>query len=497
MALGDLTQNVMLRIKADPDHAVRGLEKYQAKVKAAGNEAATLGAKASAAFKGIGDSLGKANQAFEVFGKASGYAKSALDSYAKSSSAAKAEVDKLNASASKIGDTFSSALGKTLVKLEPFVSGLGTAVGWLDRMQVAGPLAVGALATALSGNPIIGGTLGLFAWAAGGESPGGLLAKNGFNFVRTAGDIYKLNTRGGATSGTSGVGAFGTAMGGLNGLSQLISDGVVFGLGKAGITPWSPFEAKSSGAGRPARVGNYLGRRSMDFGAAGSGSTTVGLAAQYGDAFGLDTTGYANAATTNRWKAELDYYNQRGADSKSALEQTFGPLAQFDAYATAFQTLSGAVGSAMSAWIDGSMSAGKAFKAFVAEAVKGLAVQMSIEALKNGAYAVGSLIPGTPFFNPAAAAGYAKTAALFAAGAVAAGVAAKGLGGSGGAPATGGGYSGSAPSTVGPTAGSDRSGAERIVVIGDSFAEDSPRNQQRKAQRMVRRALGSSHSRPN
>lgn len=497
MGLLDFGANVVMRLKADTSDAKAKLKELsaeerklaEASLKASEAQNKALERKAKA-WQFAAQAVGAVTAAYAV-------GKSGLDAYAKTSEHAAAKVKQFNESGTKAMDSLMSSIGKAVVGLEPLISGVSKLVTKLSEVGVAGPAAIGALALAVTGNPVIAGIVGGGAWALSGDYGfGDMLTPDGrWSIAAGMGKTYrsKISKATGNWGSQYGVDDLSKDLGRLPGL---IGDGIVFGLGKAGITAWSPFEAKSSGAGRPARVGDYLGRRSMDFGDAGSGSTTVGLAAQYGDAFGLDTTGYANAAMTNRWKAELDYYNQRGADSKSALEQTFGPLAQFDAYATAFQTLSGAVGSAMSAWIDGSMSAGKAFKAFVAEAVKGLAVQMSIEALKNGAYAVGSLIPGTPFFNPAAAAGYAKTAALFAAGAVAAGAAAKGLGGSGGAPATGGGYSGSAPSTVGPTAGSERS-TERIVVVGDSFAEDSPRNQQRKAQRMVRRALGSGYSRPS
>lgn len=176
-----------------------------------------------------------------------------------------------------------------------------------------------------------------------------------------------------------------------------------------------------------------------------------------------------------------DQYNERlNAQSESALESMFGPIEEFNAYASAFDMLAGSVGSALSAWIDGSESAGTAFRKFVAESVKSLAVQMAIEALKHGAYALGSLAMG----NIAGAKLHGVAALKFAAGAVAAGAAAATLGSS--SPSTGGGSS-----TLGvPDAAGGRGGGGPIIVYGDSFAEDSPRMRQRRAQKVVSLALG-------
>lgn len=176
-----------------------------------------------------------------------------------------------------------------------------------------------------------------------------------------------------------------------------------------------------------------------------------------------------------------DQYNERlNAQSESALESMFGPIEEFNAYASAFDMLAGSVGSALSAWIDGSESAGTAFRKFVAESVKSLAVQMAIEALKHGAYALGSLAMG----NIAGAKLHGVAALKFAAGAVAAGAAAATLGSS--SPSAGGGSS-----TLGvPDAAGGRGGGGPIIVYGDSFAEDSPRMRQRRAQKVVSLALG-------
>ena len=185
-------------------------------------------------------------------------------------------------------------------------------------------------------------------------------------------------------------------------------------------------------------------------------------------------------------------WNERLATNKkqtSRLSEMFGPLEEFNAYKLGFEALAGAVGSAMTAWIDGSMSAGKAFKAFIGDAVKGLAVQMAVESIKYGAYALGSLVPG-PFFNPGAAAGYAKTAAAFAVGAVVAGGLAKGLGGGGASAGTG--VGGGPASVTGPRGSAGSGGGNTYVVTyGAQDSDDSPYMRQRNAKKAISRVLGS------
>lgn len=169
---------------------------------------------------------------------------------------------------------------------------------------------------------------------------------------------------------------------------------------------------------------------------------------------------------------------------KKFLEGTFGKITEFEAYKKAFESLTGAVGSAMGAWIDGSMSAGDAFKKFIAEALKGLASQMLIESLKHAAYALGSLA----FYDYGGAARHAAAAAAFAVGAGAAAVGAKELGGS--APSASGGGSSAGASGSGGSTGTSTSSSGSIIVYGDSFSEDSPRMRGIKAQKMVTKALG-------
>lgn len=195
--------------------------------------------------------------------------------------------------------------------------------------------------------------------------------------------------------------------------------------------------------------------------------------------------------------AGLAKFNKPGGElsrrsGQTFLEGIFGKPEEFNLYAKAFDTLKGSFQSAFAAMIDGHESAGKAFKKFAAEGLKGIAVLMLGEAIKFGAYAVGSLVPG-PNFNPAAAAGYAITAAKFLAGAAAVGVLAHEVGGGGGGGGVGGG-GGAAP--VGPPDYSSNNkqydGTHRIVLIGDALGDNTARQQAATIKRRIEQAYGSS-----
>ncbi len=178
---------------------------------------------------------------------------------------------------------------------------------------------------------------------------------------------------------------------------------------------------------------------------------------------------------------------QDTAKKESFLSSTFGPVGEFDIYAQAFSALSGAVGSAFSAWIDGSASAGQAFKAFAGEAVKSIAIQMAMEAMKEGAYALAALAWG----NIPKATLHGQAALQFAAGTVIAGGVAKAMSpGSGGASA-GRGASPGAPQNYGSQGGGSQ-GVHNTIVYGDSFADDSPRQRQLRAERVVNKVIGTS-----
>ena len=164
-------------------------------------------------------------------------------------------------------------------------------------------------------------------------------------------------------------------------------------------------------------------------------------------------------------------------DQTSFLEKTFGPVDQFNLYATAFGGLTSAVGTAFDAWITGSKSIGAAFRDALAEMARSTANQMLMEAGKHGAYALGRLA----FGDKPGAAKHAKTAVAFLGGAAFAGTLAK-AGGAGGGARAGGGSIGAG--TSGGGIGSGRGG--RDVTI-NYFAREFDEPPEQLSSRMRRR----------
>ena len=197
----------------------------------------------------------------------------------------------------------------------------------------------------------------------------------------------------------------------------------------------------------------------------------------YGDYF---KTG---SATSAFGKMQADAYTrfQQGR-TQSFLEQTFGKVEEFNVYKSAFDSLSDAVTSGFEAWITGSKSFAEAFGSALSKVMLGEAVHAAAQALKETAWGISQLATGNP-----AGAGHLLSAAKWTAAAIAfgAGAAAIGGGGAGG----GAGAGASAPNVSGTTAPAPQT-TQSIIVIGDSFAEDSPRMRQIRAERLVAMARG-------
>lgn len=269
---------------------------------------------------------------------------------------------------------------------------------------------------------------------------------------------------------------------------------------------WAPDQQKSKSPSKPRQSlwGDDAVLAGMDFAGPqiGFGSTIYGNPGDWSragtGADDFDLMGpllEKQKALTADWQTRLAA--QQGKKT-SFLESTFGKVEEFNAYGKAFDMLTGSVSAGLTAWIDGSMSAGQAMKKFLADALKGLASQMLVESLKHGAYAIGSLA-----FGDARGAGqHAAAAAAFGAGALAAGVAAKQLGGGGATTAA------SSGASAGSGAGGDSrdhrgsggfgglaSQRESIVVVyTDPFATGSGRTKRHEASKVIGRALGRGES---
>lgn len=498
MGLGEilgLGANVVLKLKADTSDAKAKIRELSGEEKKAAEAALKLVEAENKALDSKAKRYQFAAQAIGGVSAAIGIGKSALEAYAKTSTMAANEAKRFQEVGSKAYDTVMSSIGKVVLATEPLVKAFSGLVESLDNIGVLGPAAIGALGLAVTGNPAVAGALTLLAFASDGKTDAADALRNPGAYMR-----QKAAARNQAMiDATNTINSLDPATGrlrnkvddayiGLGKLEQALGGAVEYGLRRVGVDKWNPLEARKAGERNvldPDQLGTYGSRYRL-----GAGSGSTGRAASYSNA-GLDSwQAQQSAAFRAGSRGLMQPWAQQGEGIRNAqesqLSKVFGPLTEFGAYAAAFDTLSGAIGSALGAWIDGSMSAGKAFKAFIAEAVKGLAVQMTIEALKHGAYAIGSLAMG----NFAGAALHGKAAAGFAAGAVAAAVAAKGLhsGSGSGASASGGGYSPGAPATIGGSP-SGAPGANVTIVYGDSFAEDSPRSRQLIATRLVRRAL--------
>lgn len=217
--------------------------------------------------------------------------------------------------------------------------------------------------------------------------------------------------------------------------------------------------------------------RDQDF--AGKAIGSVG-----GFASGVESTLGKFAELTTR---EGRYSEFAGRQSKSKLEGMFGPIQDFDLYAKGFQMLQGAVGSALTAWIDGSTSAGKAVKAFIGEAVKGLAIQAAMQALHHGAFALGHLA----FGDMIGAGRHGKAAAAFAGVAVVASAAAKAMGGGGGStPGAGAGAAAPVGGAGGYGQPSSYQATREVIFVNDTFGMNSTREAVQQFRRRSDEAYG-------
>lgn len=190
------------------------------------------------------------------------------------------------------------------------------------------------------------------------------------------------------------------------------------------------------------------------------------------------------ANTSRDLMSEYEQFNSQQSDS--ILKKMFGEPQEFEAYAEGLGMLQNAGRAAFEALITGSGSAGEAFKAMIAQNMMSLASEMFGRSIYEAAMAVGSLA----MYDFKGAALHGKAAAMYAAGAGALGMIAGQMGGGRGAGSAGGNAATGAalPSTTSSainTAPAASSGRSVTVVVGDDFADDSPRKRQQRAQRMV------------
>lgn len=244
--------------------------------------------------------------------------------------------------------------------------------------------------------------------------------------------------------------------------------------GKGGGARLPRLDASGYGS---AEFGGFIDSWGGAFGAGGD----IGIGGIGGTAF-LDAEAARMMEFSTRGERYAAFDKAKLGEQNDYLGGIFGPIEQFDKYAAAFGMLSGAAQSAFAAWIDGSMGVGEAMKAFAAQSMKAIASDMFGKSIQHAAYAIGMLA----FGRPDQAAMHGKAAAAFGAGAIATGLIAKELGGnvSGSKPSAGQSGNG-AGAGVRQIGGVGNLGYNATVVIGDDFADDSPRQRARKMARAL------------
>lgn len=198
--------------------------------------------------------------------------------------------------------------------------------------------------------------------------------------------------------------------------------------------------------------------------------------------------------------SKIAYANQAafaGADRDKFLTGIFGPLSEFNAYASAFGILERAVGSAFDAWITGQASVGKALKMAVAEGLRATAVDASIQALKNTAYGFAALASGP--IGGISAGGYFTAAAQFGAVAAAAGLGARamGAGQGGGARASMGGSAPRVYNGSGSSSGNSGGPRQTVIMLGRDFQMLSDLEQRQLMAQAINRSKDASPTSPH
>lgn len=189
---------------------------------------------------------------------------------------------------------------------------------------------------------------------------------------------------------------------------------------------------------------------------------------------------------------QASYAQFNAGRTQSVFREMFGDPEEINLYASGFNMLKDASVAAFQAVMTGSMSAGAAFKKMMASQMMTLASTMFGRSIYEAAAALGSLA-GMDYRGAAA---HGAAAAKYAAGAILLGSIAASMGG-GGSAATGGagGNASVGPSTrSAAVAQGDGAGSGRniSIIVGDDFADDSPRKRQQKAERLVKMGLRSS-----
>lgn len=193
--------------------------------------------------------------------------------------------------------------------------------------------------------------------------------------------------------------------------------------------------------------------------------------------------------TAGELQASYEQFN--AGRTQSVFREMFGDPEEINLYASGFNMLKDSSVAAFEAVVTGSKGAGEAFKKVLASQMMSLAKSMFGKSIYYAAEAVGFAVSGS--WGQAAKA--TEAAGLYAIGAGALGLLSSQLSGgsSGGASANGNASAGPATfSSAVPRSSEAGSGRNISIIVGDDFADDSPRKRQQKAERLVKMGLRSS-----
>ncbi len=513
MGLLDFAAKVVLTYKADVSDAKAGLrslsgeEKKLAAERLARDEAANK--RIEGQIKGIGMLAAGVGAAIGSIALAS----KALDAYGKTSDEAAKKVAGIKTASDKAMDAVMVSIGQTVIAMEPLIMAITSVIKLLGDAGAAGPLAMGALALAISGNPVIAA---LVLGASSGTDPADIIF-NAQGYI----DGKMAQKKKGAQGALDAARRFdmdpttlkgiGDKVGGA--ISNAIDQGVRRGLG---VSEWGKLEYNGKGKPRAGKWGDVAGSPYTDWtdygprDIGGRPDSAAGIAAEnrnYGGSFvgqeriaddkSRDMYGRAEDLSAlinddnNKKLAEMAASAKElaaiNASGPTVMERLLGTHDDMAIYASLFQGLSSTIQGTFDAMVTGSEPAAQALKRLAATGVMAIAKEMLAGSIHFGAKAIGAAAS----YNYVQAGMYATTAAKYAAGAAAVGVIASQMGGGGGSMGGGGGTpQPSAPAYYGPTGGGSSDRAAPVIVVGSPFAYDSPRNQQKNAKRFTGLALG-------
>lgn len=495
MAIGDLfsggmlTSNVLLKFKVDNSEAVRGLKQLTGEEKKAAEAAIALQEKKNKQLDSWAKGIAKVSTGMMLATKAVGLLSDSWKAYEKHAMAAggadAAKAREFRNSLDTMGkavDKFAVAIGGIVAELAPLVELAAKLVGFAADL-------VGAPGKALNWVRSQGGPTSDYMgaeWAAKWDKAGQQFAaqSNQFGFYNQMIGYGAGGRRANSSMDYARQSMVDAQMATGDDIMRIVQTEKVRQRDREAAQREALSASKEADAALMAALQErhqfWLGgldamkRLGADSEAyrRGQFSTEIGGAAYAGAAGqGFQLTG----DTVNKFASMLanrDVEGEYNARNQRKLEKIFGPVEDFQLYAEGFNLLSGAATGAFDAWVSGSLTAGQAIKKFFADAVSSVASQMFAEAIKHGAFAIGSLA----FGDVRGAVTHGKAAAAFGAGAVAVGAIARQLNG-GGASA---GASGGLPSvTGGGTAGAGNGGSSVTVIMSADF-DDSPRMRQRR-----------------